>query len=305
MCDPRYVNQVALADPTMSGSVAKAFEMIIQQQMQNQISANRGIESGAALEQGWLDGMRIIQRASANARYFTDAASRIPVDVAQGEAAIGMCIDFYGRFESEAVRIGDEASRLQFITPIGGSSISVDPIGLFRGAPNQKAAKLFIEFVLSIDGQKLWNFKVGTPGGPVKYALRRLPVRKELYAPEYTKYRSDPDVNPYLEAGLFTYHEKWTSPLFKAMCFIIRVICMDCHDEEFSAWNALLAANFPPRATAAFSNLEAVNYESAMSQIRPALANADSIQEVRLARSLGERFRKQYKEAESLAKQRK
>ena len=34
-------------------------------------------------------------------RYFTDSGVKIPLDVATGEAAAGMCIDFFGRFEGE------------------------------------------------------------------------------------------------------------------------------------------------------------------------------------------------------------
>ena len=153
--------------------------MIIQQQMQEAIgSAEGSADEGTSLQLGWERGLQIIQRASANARYFTNAGSQVPVDVSLGDAAIGMCIDFYGRFQSEAIRVGDTPSRLQYFTPSGGSSVGVDPIALFRGAPNPEAAKMFIEFVLSLEGQKLWNFKVGTLGGPVKYALRRQPIRK-------------------------------------------------------------------------------------------------------------------------------
>ncbi len=171
---PVYRNEVALTDPSKSGSAAKAFEMILQQKMQ---------EAGEAhLAEGWAAGLNLIQAASANARYFTDAAGRVPMDVAAGDAAIGMCIDFYGRFQSECVAAPDGSSRLVYVTPSGGSSVGVDPVAILRGAPHREVAERFVEFVLSIEGQKLWNFRVGTPGGPVRYALRRLPVRKELYA---------------------------------------------------------------------------------------------------------------------------
>jgi iron(III) transport system substrate-binding protein len=301
--NPRFFKQVALADPTKSGSAAKAFEMIIQQQMQEEIHAAGGsAEEGTSLQLGWERGLQIIQRASANARYFTNAGSQVPVDVSLGDAAIGMCIDFYGRFQSEAIRVGNTPSRLQYFTPSGGSSVGVDPIALFRGAPNVEAAKMFIKFVLSLEGQKLWNFKVGTPGGPVKYALRRQPIRKELYAPEYEPYRSDPGVNPYEEAKSFMYHPKWTGPLFKVMSFIIRVMCLDSHDEQVAAWKALVDAGFPPQATALFSNVSSVGYEDALEKFRPALGTANRIQEVQLARELGEKFRAQYRAAEQLAK---
>ncbi|MEO6847836.1 MAG: extracellular solute-binding protein [Chthoniobacterales bacterium] len=306
LANPRLAHQVALADPTKSGSAAKTFEMIIQQQIQEQVSKS-GASTDAAkkesLAKGWLLGMQLIQRISANARYFTDGAPRVPMDVSQGDAAIGMCIDFYGRFQSETIKLSDGTSRLHYFTPAGGSSVDADPIGLLRGAPNSEAAKLFLEFVLSLEGQKLWNFKVGTPGGPTHYALRRLPIRKELYLPEFTQYRSDPDVDPYAEAKLFTYHEGWTGPIFRAMTFVIRVMCLDTNDELQNAWHALIAANFPPLAMARFSDLSAVDYATTFTTIRDALRSGDRIKEIQLAKTLGDHFRTQYREATELAKE--
>ncbi len=301
LTNPQLFRQVALADPTKSGSAAKAYEMVIQQRMQ-EIADEAGSEAPAILAIGWKRGLGIIQAAAANARYFTDAGGKVPVDVSLGDAAAGMCIDFFGRFQSEFVRIGDQPSRLQYFTPVGGSSIGVDPIGILRGAPNRAVAEEFIAFVLSLEGQKLWNFRVGTPGGPSRYALRRLPVRKELYAPEFASFRSDPEVMPYAEAKHFTYHPAWTGPLFKTMNFIIRVMALDSHDELVSAWKALIAAGFPREALKKFTDLESVNYAFANSTIRPALASPNRIDEVRLAKKLGEKFRSQYREAERLAK---
>jgi len=309
LTNPMFFQQVALADPTKSGSAAKAFEMVIQQQMQiaHDTALKEGKSEAEALEiaksEGWVAGLRIIQAASANARYFTDAAGKVPMDVSLGDAAIGMCIDFFGRFQSEAVRVGNNESRLQYFTPHGGSSVGVDPIAMLRGGPNPKAAKLFIEFVLSEDAQKLWNFKVGTPGGPVRYALRRLPIRKELYAPEYKSFLSDPDVEPYEEAKFFTYHEEWTAPLFAPLRFIIRIICLDTHDEQVAAWKALIDAGFPPEATAKFQDLNAVNHQAALESIRPVLRSPKRIDEVILAKQLGDHFRKQYRESAELARQ--
>jgi ABC-type Fe3+ transport system substrate-binding protein len=302
LTNPQFFKQVALADPTKSGSAAKAFEMIIQQQMQELVRES-GTDDTSTLSIGWTRGLEIIQAASANARYFTDAAPKVPMDVALGDAAIGMCIDFFGRFQSEAVRVGDEPSRLQYFTPVGGSSVGVDPIGLLRGAPHPEVAETFIAFVLSLEGQKLWNFKVGAPGGPVKYALRRLPIRKELYAPEFLSLRSDPEVFPYEDAKLFTYHPRWTGPLLETMGFIIRVMCLDSHDEQVAAWKAIVAAGFPPQALKVFSDMTAVSYDKALNSIRPTLSAQNRIKEVRLAKELGEHFRQQYREAERLAKE--
>jgi ABC-type Fe3+ transport system substrate-binding protein len=307
LTNPKFFKQVALADPTKSGSSAKAFEMVIQQQMALVVGKQGGSAAGeatdAALAEGWKRGLELLMKASANARYFADDAGKVPFDVATGDAAIGMCIDFYGRFQSEMIRVGDQPSRLQYFTPLGGSSVGVDPIGLLRGAPHPGVAREFIAFVLSLDGQKLWNFQVGAPGGPVRYALRRLPVRKELYAPEYTAFRSDPDVFPYEEAKSFTYHDAWTGPLFAALRFVMRVSCIDAHDEQAAAWKALVAAKFPPQATAAFLDTARIDYASARDVIKPALKGSTPLAEVQLARELGDHFRSQYRRAAQLAKE--
>ncbi len=302
LAEPRLARQVALADPTKSGSAAKAFEQIIQQKMQ-QAAARAPDDEKGCVRSGWLAGLGLIQKISANARFFTDSASKVPVDVSQGDAAAGMCIDFYGRFQSESVRLPDGSSRLQYFTPSGGSSLGVDPIAMLRGAPNPEAARAFIEFVLSMDGQKLWNFRPGTPGGPARFALRRLPVRKDFYVAANEPFRSDPGVDPYDEAGRFEYREAWTGPLFRVIGFAIRTMAIDAHDEQREAWRALREAGFPPRATARFADLSAFDYDTCLDGILPVLRSTDRLGEVRLARELGAQFRRQYREAAELARQ--
>jgi ABC-type Fe3+ transport system substrate-binding protein len=300
LADPRYLGQIALANPTQSGSVAKAFEMVIQQQMTGCL---KNVPEKEAVREGWKNSLRLIQKISANARYFADSATKIPFDVECGDAAAGMCIDFYGRFQSEAVRKPDGSSRMQYITPDGGSSVGVDPIGLLRGAPNADLAREFIEFVISPDGQKLWNWKIGTPGGPEKYALRRLPILPQLYAPEFAALRSDPQVQPYAQAGAFVYHPEWTAPLFRPISFIVRVMCIDPHEELREAWRALIAANFPPQASAVFFDVSKVDYAAASGAIRETLRSPDKIAEVKLAKTLGDSFRAQYLRAAALARE--
>lgn len=294
LADPRYVNELALADPTQSGSVAKAFEMILQQQI---------AEAGGNLPQGWLRGMQLIQRVSANGRYFTDGATEIPYSVQAGNAAAGMCIDFYGRFESEAVRRPDGTSRLVYVTPKGGSSTGADSIGLFRGAPHAALGREFMEFVMSQAGQKLWCFRAGTPGGPEKYTLRRLAIRPDLYAPQWLQYEADPGVDPYSPGAGFVYHAGWTGSLFGVISFVIRTAFIDPHDELMDAWQALIQAGFPPRAMAMFSDLGAIDYARAAGPIRDALRSPDKLGQVAMARELDEHFREQYRRAAALARQ--
>ena len=295
LADPRFVHEIALANPTQSSSVNKAFEMLIQQQM-----GEAGREP-AAVARGWTQAMRLLMKIGANARYFTDSSTKIALDVEAGEAAAGMTIDFYGRFQSEAVRKADGSSRLQYVNAAGGTSVGVDPIGLFRGAPHPEVAREFIAFVMSPAAQKLWNWNVGTPGGAQRYALRRLPVLPALYAPEFRPLRSDPEVDPYELAKSFTYHDAWTGALFRSIAFTFRVMCIDPHDELTAAWRALIAAHFPPEATAAFEDVSAVDYTTAGGRMRDALGG-DKIAEVQLAKELADHFRQQYQRAAALAR---
>ncbi len=299
--NPRLRGELALADPTKSGSIAKAFEMLIQQQMHLQVK--RGQTREAALEEGWAAGLRLIQRMAGNARYFTDSASKIVVDVALGDAAAGMCIDFYGRQQSEAVTNASGQSRLQYITPNGGSSIGVDPIGLLRGAPNPEVARAFIAFVLSPKGQRLWNQRPGTPGGPQKYALRRLPIMPELYNENVSsaEYRSDPHVNPYAAGAAMNYEPTWTQPLFGPIRFVVKVLCLDPHHELRDAWRAIVENGMPEHALAVFHDVTRVSYAESGGAIKAALSSRDKVAEVRLARELSEYFRAQYRKARELA----
>lgn len=316
LADFRYVGEVALADPTKSGSVAAAFENIVQQQIQIRLRTlqaadpaaaardPRGVEARAVRE-GWLEGLRLLQRIGANARYFTDSSQKPPIDVAQGNCAAGIAIDFYGRSQAGITVQRSGESRLQFVTPVGGTVSSVDPIGLLRGAPHRDVAEAFIAYTLSMDGQKLWGFRPGTPGGPERYALRRLPVRRDFYAQtEWKAWRSDPEVNPYQETDGLVYHPEWTGKLFRELAFIVRVMCIDTHPELVRAWRAIQAAP-EPRRSAALAAMQdvapVVDYERAGGEITQALTSKNKVDEVAFASELGAYFRKHYARAERLA----
>jgi iron(III) transport system substrate-binding protein len=303
LADPRYFGQIALANPTQSSSINKAFEMLIQQQIAAEMKERNASENDEpAITAGWLRGLRLLQKIGANARYYTDTSTKPSLDVAAGDCAAGMTIDFYGRFQAESeARSG--RNHLQYFNAGGGTSVGVDPIALFRGAPHTDLAKEFIAYVMSPEGQRLWNWNVQTPGGPRRYALRRMPILPALYAEEFRPLRSDPDVLPYEMAKQFTYREAWTSPLFRSQGFIIRVMCIDTHEELAEAWNALVVAGFPPQATQEFERLDNVNYAAAKGRIKEAFG-PNKIGEVQLAKELGDGFRAQYRRVTDLAEKR-
>lgn len=310
--DPRYEGEVALCDPTKSSSIAKAFENVIQQniyrewdRIERETGKPRAELEAQALRLGWERGLRLLQRIGANARYFTDSSQKPPIDVLNGNSAVGMCIDFYGRYQEESASQRSGEKRLGYFSPPDGTVLSPDPIALMRGAPNREVAVAFIEYVLSMDGQKLWNFKVGAEEGPERFALRRLPIRRDFYEhTEWQSRRSDPDVNPYGGANPLIYNQRWTGgETFRAMAFVIRVMCLDTHPELVHAWREIIRAGMPPEALAVMGDLSAVSYDNVQGRIRQALTSKSKVEEIRLANELANQFRLQYERAAKLARE--
>ncbi|MBP7950031.1 MAG: extracellular solute-binding protein [Verrucomicrobiales bacterium] len=313
LADPVYNGLVALADPGKSGSAAQAFEMVVQQQMQLAVAeakreaakpsdpTHRVPTVEEAKSKGWARGLQLIQKIAANARYFTDAAPKPPQDVARGDAAAGMCIDFYGRTYVEKLTEPGGYCRVAFASPKGGSAVTVDPIAMFRGAPNPELATLFMEFVLGMEGQRLWGNRAGTPGGPERAALRRLPVRKDYYVPKELANAADPDELPY-QKTTFHYESDYTQ--LNPLRFVIRVMCLDTQDELKAAWQALRENKFPAKAVACFENMSLVGYDKAMGEIARDLAGSDKIKLNRLALDLADSFRHTYKITAELAARR-
>ena len=310
LADRRLFRSVALADPTKSGSVAKAYELMIQQQMNQRLSEIAGSTQeepaeSQAVREGWERGLQLLIQLAANSRYFSDAAPKVPADVAYGEAAAGMCIDFYGRSESEAVSDPRGQTRMQYGNVRGGTSVGADSIALIRGAPHPEIGKAFIDFVMSLEGQKLWDFRPQTPGGPVRYSLRRLPIRREFYREPFRSFMADREADPYRDAQAFQYHEAWTAPLFSTLRFLVRVMCIDSRDELVAARSAIGDAPLNSPAFQKLLDVSRVRYDISLRQIRETLRAADRLNEVRLADLLSSHFRKQYREAERMARQSK
>lgn len=279
LTDPVYFGQLGVADPTKSGSIAKAFEMIIQQQMHE--------ASDPAV--GWENGLRLIQLIGANARYFTDSASKVPIDVAAGDAAAGLAIDFYARFQAEVAGRG----RMEYVTPRGGSSVSADPISLLRGAPQREVAVRFIEFVLSREGQRLWMAEPGTPGGPHKYRLCRTPIRLDLHA------ELPAMIEPPMElARQFTYRREWTSGHFNVQRDLVRAMCLDSGEELRVAWREIIRAGGPATQPQAMAHLQRlpVTWATARDAIR-------GKERPTYLREWTEFFRENYRQARQLARE--
>ena len=228
--DPRLRGWVALADPGHSGSISATFETILRRE-------------------GWTEGWRTLREAFANARYFATSSDRVPVDVSRGDAAVGMCIDFYGRYQTGMV--GD--NRMGYSDPIvDGQSMTAttaDPITLLRGAPNLGLAREFIAWLLSPDAQALWQRSLGDGSDdlvrPRQFELRRQPLRSDMYTDLSRASWVDKDLNPYPTAVPFP---EGTPSYFSMVAPVTKSMAIEVHHDMVSAWRALndaIEANHP------------------------------------------------------------
>lgn len=225
LADPALAGWVGMVNPAQSGSVATVFETIL-------------------LRLGWDEGWAVLRRACGNANTCTASSQAVPLLVASGQCAASIAIDFYGRFQEQALAISakrlgrPELDRLRFAAPPGQTVVDPDPIAMLRGAPHPELAQRFIEFSLSRDGQALWQFRPGEPPccdlhGPTEHALRRLPARRSMYAecgPCFID-QGDPfaDASPLPNQPIF---RPFVAPLFLAMY-------MDHHRLLSDAWRAI------------------------------------------------------------------
>ncbi|HQU08572.1 MAG: hypothetical protein B7X06_00440 [Verrucomicrobia bacterium 21-51-4] len=309
---PSFIGEVALCDPSQAGSAKKSFELIIQEQMllQAQKAAQTGASEQQAIRTGWIKGLQVIQKLCANARYLTDKSTKPIMDVAAGDCAVGMAPDQYGLCQQANIAERQGSDRFGYITPSAGSAIEADPIGILRGAPHPEVAEAFLEFVLSEEGQKLWAFRAGTPGGPEHYALMRAPVRREIYErPQYAPYLSASLWKPYENPEGFIYHPQWTQPIYPPLHIIIKAAFIDPQPELRAAWQAILQAQAEGRsaqaakAMAILENMQGLDYDSAAGPLKEALVGGCAIETVRTQSALTRRFIAQYAQAQQVAQQ--
>jgi spermidine/putrescine-binding protein len=282
LADPQYRGWIVLADPLRSGVARTSFMVIVERKMQD------AIEQGRSADEGWAQGMGLIRQIAANARMFTDSGGVVSSLVGTGDAAAAMAIDFQARSQVDAIAAGGNSSRLAYIEPPRATAINPDPIALVKGAEHRDLAVRFIEFVLSEQGQRLWNTRAGAPGGPRKTSLRRLPVMKSVY--------DDPRdftdrVNPYENSGDFNTSRDRTRT-FSIIGELIQISCIDLLDELRETRAAVLASSRAKEldeklGTFPFDQTEALRRMQLWTQSTP-------LERLQLQRQWTEQFRAEY-----------
>jgi len=212
-----------------------------------------------------------------------------------------MCIDFYGRSYAAELTSRTGNPRVVWIAPQQGTTLSVDPVGVLKGARHKEVAQCFVEFCLSREGQILWFGKPGTPNGPKERALYRTPIRRDLYTPEILANSTMPDIHPYEDPGNFTYQKDLTGASFNTLRQLVKVMCIDSHEEMKSAWLALRDAGMPADALAVFADVSIMPY-SLGGKGDSGFNDNDPLQSAAHAARIGEWFRANYRKAGAMAR---
>lgn len=179
LTQPALWGWIALADPRQSGSITTTFDSILG-------------------NEGWEQGWRTLRGMCGNTRYFTNSSTKPPIDVSQGEAAAGLAIDFYGRGQAQVIEDSGGGDRVGYSDPAGAVYVDADPASIINGGPDYELATRFVRYCLTDEAQALWQFDtrlednpIGSdaePMGPRWHALRRMPVKRSMYASYFDQF---------------------------------------------------------------------------------------------------------------------
>nr|VFJ92707.1 MAG: ABC-type Fe3+ transport system, substrate-binding protein [Candidatus Kentron sp. LFY] len=143
---PVYHNHVGMSAPSRSGTTHLTVETLLQ---------------GDGWEKGWAKWKNI----AGNFKTVTERSFGVPDGVNSGSFGIGIVIDFFGLSSKGS------GFPVDFAYPRTTTLVPAN-IGVLKNAPHPKAARAFIDFLLSEQGQTILLDK----------KIRRLPVNPKTYA---------------------------------------------------------------------------------------------------------------------------
>jgi iron(III) transport system substrate-binding protein len=128
LAKPEYKGQLAMPSPLYSGAAA--------------------IMLGTMTERPDL-GWSYFEKLKAGDAVAVRGNGAVVTAVANGEKAYGVLVDFMA-FNAKA-----KGSPIDFVFPAEGNPAVTEPVAILKTAPNPAAAKAFVDFILSDEGQKL------------------------------------------------------------------------------------------------------------------------------------------------------
>ncbi len=130
LLDPRLKGHVVQTPPTRSSSSHAAYEVILQRE-------------------GEARGWEFLKRLAANTGMFAARSRDVPSLVAKGEFAAGFAVPSYFAFEERLAGFD-----IRYVAPRTAWT-TAGPAAILAGARHPKAARAFVEFLLSEHGQAI------------------------------------------------------------------------------------------------------------------------------------------------------
>jgi len=160
LLNPKLKGEVAQCAPTRSSSSNATYEVML---------------SMFGEEKGW----EWLKKLAQNTGHFTARSRDVPTVVAKGEYSAGFAVPSYMAFEEKLAGFD-----IKFVAP-KNSFVTPEPMAIIAGSRNPKAAKAFIEFLLSERGQKVFMERGLFPITP-KYKVQGAPGSHAEMAVEFT-----------------------------------------------------------------------------------------------------------------------
>ena len=160
LLNPKLKGNVAQCAPTRSSSSNATYEVMLQSR-------------GEAAGWDWL------KKLADNTGHFTARSRDVPNVVAKGEFAVGFAVPSYMAFEEKI-----SGFDIKFVAP-KNAFVTPEPMAILAGARHPKAARAFVEFLLTEGGQRVFMESGLFPISP-KYRMQGAPGSKIETAVEFT-----------------------------------------------------------------------------------------------------------------------
>src|SRR3989454_5318236 len=160
LLNPKLKGEVAQCAPTRSSSSNATYEVILSMHGE---------------DKGW-DWLR---KLAGNTGLFTARSRDVPTVVAKGEFSAGFAVPSYMAFEEKLAGFD-----LKFVAP-RNAFVTPEPMAILAGARNPKAARAFIEFLLTERGQRVFTERGLFPITP-RYKVQGAPGSNAEMAVEFT-----------------------------------------------------------------------------------------------------------------------
>lgn len=207
---------VGVADPTMSTSNTRMYEIVLQ-------------------GYGWDEGWKVLTLMAANAKIY-DSSSGVRDAVILGEIAAGITIDFYGYTAMH------QNPDTEYVLPKGLTIVNADPIAIIKGTKHPVQAAAFVAWVLSqYGGQQIW----------LDPDVNRLPINPSVFNTTLGQQRQDllQAYETAINSPGIEFNETLAGMTERPMQFYFKATLVKAHDDLQQAWAAIAKAYLEGKIT--------------------------------------------------------